>query len=122
MIIRKVAGPNDEFQEESYYKGSRCTAIYKYKEFKDDEGNIIGAEAANGGHSDEGVIWHVQDKAGRQFKVTPRGDVNIRKEYYRQYQANPQQFIGLQYRYRYQELSEYQIPRFPVGLGFVFDR
>jgi len=122
VIIRKVGGSTEKEQSESYYKGTRCTAIYKYKQFKDTEGFIAGAEAAIGGHVEGGIIWLVQDQYGRTFGVNPRGQVEVRKALYQQYLANPQQFLGQKYRYRYQDLTADGKPRFPIGLGFVYDR
>ncbi len=122
VIIRKVGGTTAAQQAESYYKGTRCTAIYKYKQFQDDEGYIIGAEASNGGHEDGGVIWSVQDRHGRQFMVRPRGNVDRRKQIYQEFLTNPNQFIGQKYRYRFQDLTPEGKPRFPVGIGFVYDR
>lgn len=116
VIIRKIGGT------ESYYRGTRCTAIYKYKQFMDTEGKIIGAEAANGGHFDGAIIWIISDTEGRTFKVNPRGEVKGRKEIYLEYLKNPEIFHGIKYRYRYQEITSEGKPRFPIGLGMVFDR
>lgn len=116
VIIRKIG------DSESYYKGTRCTAVYKYKQFMDDEGRIVGATCSNGGHEDGGIIWAVQDKEGHQFNVRPMGDVVTRKQQYQQYLENPQQFIGHLYKFRFQEKTNDGHPRFPVGLGMVFDR
>ena len=115
VIIRKVGGVTETQQKESYYKGTRCTAIYKNKTTKDDEGFIIGAKAANGGYSDGGVVWHVRDKMGRDFEVNPEGDVEVRKIIYQQFVANPQQFMGLKYRYKYQELTPMASPDSRLG-------
>lgn len=122
VIIRKVGGTTEAQQAESYYRGTRCTAIYKYKNFQDAEGVIVGAEASNGGHEDGGVIWLVRDAYGRSFSVRPKGDVNTRKALYQSYLQNPQAYNWQKYRYRFQDLTQEGKPRFPVGIGFVYDR
>jgi len=122
VIIRKFGGTTPAQIAESYYKGSRCTAIYKYKIFQDTEGYIVGAEYVNGGHGNGAVVWVVQDVNGLQFKVNPKGDVETRIRTYQEYIANPNLYLGHKYRYKYQELTSDGKPRFPIGLGFVYDR
>lgn len=121
VIIRRVGGRNQSEQAESYHRGVRCTAMYKYKSFQDDEGYIIGAEPGKG-TEENAVVWQIQDKQGNRFSCRPRGDIIGRRAYYEQFVKDPQQFIGKEYRYRFQSLTPDGNPRFPVGLGFPADR
>lgn len=117
VIIRKIGGVTAKEREESYYLGRRCSNILKYKEFQDAEGIVIGAEQGKG--SEEGaVVWLIRDVNGHEFTVRPRGDIETRKLYYQHYHK----FIGQKYRYRFQDLTPDGNPRFPVGIGFVYDR
>lgn len=120
VIIRRIGGDTEKEKEESYYKGSRCTAIYKFKTFNDDEGIIIGASCERGDVSR--IVWDVRDKFGREFSVRPKGTDDYCAQLYLEYQNNPHNFINKLYRYRYQELTPDGKPRFPIGLGIVTDR
>jgi len=121
VIIRKIDGKTEKERSESYYVGRRSSAILKYKAFQDEEGFIIGAEEGSG--TEKGaVVWKVRRPSGEEFDVRPRGSIDIRKQYFQAWLNNPNQFIGLKYRYRFQELTPEGKPRFPVGVGFVFDR
>jgi len=121
VIIRKIDGKTQAERKESYYVTRRSNAILKYKTFEDEEGEIIGAEEGTG--TEKGaVVWVVKSPNGATFSVRPRGSIETRKEYYQAWLKNPRQFIGLKYRYRFQERTPEGKPRFPVGVGFVFDR
>jgi len=120
VIIRKIGGQTERERSESYYVGRRSSNILKYKAFQDEEGQVIGAEQGKG--TEEGaVVWNVQNPQGIRFNVRPKGTIDTRKQYYQAWLQNPNQFIGLKYRYRFQEFTPDGKPRFPVGIGFVFD-
>jgi ATP-dependent DNA ligase len=87
------------------YKAGRSKDLMKYKEFMEDEFEIIGYEEGKG--KDKGtVIWICPG-----FKVRPQGTLEERRELFK----NAEKYIGKKLTVIYQELSEYGIPRFPVG-------
>ena len=93
-----------------YKQGFRSNDLQKYKEFKEDEYTIIGYDQGSG--RDQGtVIWICKNEDGREFHVRPKGSIDFRKELYK----NGKQYIGKKLTVIYQELSELNIPRFPVG-------
>lgn len=112
VIIRKLDG---------LYRGSRTTAMYKYKQFQDAEATVIGAQCSHGGQEDGAILWVLQIN-GQAVTVRPRGTLAERQQLWQQYQANPNIVLGHKYRYRYQDLTPDGLPRFPVGVGFVYDR
>jgi DNA ligase-1 len=84
--------------------------LQKYKEFKEDEYEIVGYREGEG--RDEGtVLWMCITPEGRQFSVRPRGSMELRRELYRQ----GDKYVGKKLTVIYQELSEMKVPRFPVG-------
>jgi len=86
--------------------------MMKYKEFKDEEVEIIGFEVGTG--TEEGaIIYQVKDEREKIFTVRPRGSVEERRKLYK----NKEKLLGLKLTIRYQELSEYGVPRFPVAVA-----
>jgi len=93
------------------YRKGRTNAMLKYKTFIDEEVIIIGFEMGVG--TEEGaIIYHVRDKRDNEFTVRPRGSVSERRNLYSQ----REKLLGLELTIRYQEVSEYGVPRFPVGV------
>lgn len=93
------------------YRFGRCTNLIKYKHFHDDEGIIVGFEEGNGIWL-QTPIFVVRDKAGKVFKATPKGSLEKRRKMY----SDIKMLIGKRVTYRYQELSQDGIPRFPIAL------
>jgi cation transport regulator ChaB len=115
IMIRRITG------DRSYYKPGRSTHLYKYKLFEDEEGKVVGAYTGKG--KEEGaVIWQVQRPSGEMLNVHPEGAIDERKQIWIAYNQNPNAFLGQKYRYKFQEPTESQKVRFPVGLGFIYDR
>jgi len=103
LIIRNAAG--------GYVLKHRSANLLKYKEFVDEEFEIVGGEEGVG--SDEGcVTFKVANKDGKVFNVRPRGSVEQRRWWFQILN----ELIGKQLTVRYQGLSEDGIPIFPVGL------
>jgi len=91
-----------------YQQGYRSHDLQKYKEFHEDEYEITGFEDGEG--RDKGcVIWIC--KKDKEFRVRPRGTMEQRKEWFK----NGKKYIGKMLTVIYQELSEQNVPRFPVG-------
>ena len=98
-----------------YKAGHRSRDLQKYKEFIDAE--FIITDAKEGTGSDAGtVVWECRtgDRENtKYFDVRPRGTVAQRKEWWDNYKK----YIGQELTVRYQNLTEYGIPRFPVGIA-----
>ena len=84
--------------------------MQKYKEFHEEEYPIVGFDQGDG--RDKGtVIWKCQTKEGRVFSVRPRGTHEYRNDLFK----NGKLYVGKQLTVIFQELSELNVPRFPVG-------
>lgn len=93
-----------------YRTNYRSHDLQKYKEFKEDEFEIVGFKEGEG--RDEGtVLWVCKTPEGRIFSVRPRGSVASRKELF----LKGSDYVGKKLTVIYQELSEMNVPRFPVG-------
>lgn len=93
-----------------YQANYRSHDLQKYKEFKEDEFEIVGCKEGEG--RDKGtVLWTCKTPEGRTFSVRPRGTVASRKELF----LDSEKYIGKRLTVIYQELSEMNVPRFPVG-------
>lgn len=93
-----------------YVENYRSHDLQKYKEFVEDEYPIIGYKEADG--RDKGtVIWICKTKEGREFCVRPKGSL----EYRRQLFLDAESYVNKILTVIFQELSEQQVPRFPVG-------
>lgn len=95
-----------------YVPKHRSSQLLKYKNFKDEEFKIVGAEQGEG--NEQGcVVWVCQTSEGKMFKCRPRGSFEIRKVLYEQ----RDRYMGKLLTVRYQEMSTDNIPRFPAGLA-----
>ena len=95
-----------------YQTKKRSKHLLKYKEFKDDEFEIIGAKQGSG--NEEGcVVWKCINKHGKEFDVRPNGSFEDRKRMY----VQRKNIIGKLLTVKYQNLTIDGIPRFPVGLS-----
>lgn len=93
-----------------YKKDYRCKDLQKFKKFKEDEYEIIGFR--EGQNTEKGcVVWICKTEEEKEFSVRPEGTQNMRKEYFK----NGEKSIGKKLTVKYQELTDNNIPRFPVG-------
>ena len=93
-----------------YRQNYRSHDLQKYKEFVEAEYPIVGFKEADG--RDKGtVVWVCATAECRQFSVRPRGTQEQRRQWF---QDGPQ-YVGKLLTVIYQELSELNVPRFPVG-------
>ena len=93
-----------------YLVNHRSHDLQKYKEFLEDEYVIVGFKEADG--RDKGtIIWICMTPEGREFSVRPRGSLEMRRDWF----ENGSKYIGKKLTVIYQELSEMNVPRFPVG-------
>jgi len=102
IMLRNVAG--------SYRQNYRSHDLQKYKEFVEAEYPIVGFKEACG--RDAGTVtWVCATDECRQFSVRPRGTQEQRRQWFH----DGQQYVGKLLTVIYQELSELNVPRFPVG-------
>ena len=93
-----------------YRQNYRSHDLQKYKEFVESEYPIVGFKEADG--RDKGtVIWMCQTAECRQFSVRPRGTQEQRRQWFQ----DGHKYVGKLLTVIYQELSELNVPRFPVG-------
>lgn len=113
-MIKKISNGSDintKSYNSSLYKQSKCSNILKYKNFVDEETTIVNVFEAKG--TEKGAaIFEVIDSRKNIFNVRMKGSIENRKNYY----ENKGYLIGKQLTIRYQELSKYGVPRFPVGI------
>lgn len=108
VIIRNLDG--------EYEFGFRSNNLIKYKEFQDSE--FVVADVIEGTGRDKGTgifVLYLHGHEGEPitpdntFKAKPKGDINIRKEYF----INKSNYIGEHATIKYQGLSKTGVPRFP---------
>lgn len=95
------------------YKNSRSVDLLKYKEFFDDEYEVVSFEQGVG-LEDGCVIWVCVTPEGKTFHCRPRGTREDRQRLY----ENGDQYVGKKLTVRFQELTDEGLPRFPVGITF----
>jgi ATP-dependent DNA ligase len=96
----------------AYQPGYRNKNLQKYKEFTDEEFEIIGAESGVGLEQDCAIFTCVNTN-GDKFSVRPRGSRELRKEYLKDIENIKGKYLTV----RYQNLSESGIVRFGVGIA-----
>jgi len=105
LIIRNMNG--------KYEEGLRSSNLIKLKKFKDEEFKIVDYTCPKIGKEIGCVIWICSTKEGKIFNVRPEGGYAERKKLYR----NGKKYIGKMLTVKYQEMTNDNIPRFPVGVG-----
>lgn len=103
VIIRNQSG--------LYKFDNRSADLQKYKEFIDEEFEIVGGESGTGLH-EMCVIFTCKNKAGKTFNVYPRGSLQARRDMF----GNLAKLVGKSLTVRYQQLSEDGVPIFPIGI------
>ncbi len=98
---------------ETYYKPERNDNLLKYKLSFTEEGIVIDLVPGEGKEADIAEII-LRDIRGNVFRIHPSGSYDMR----RQWLLNKSNYIGLPYTFKYGELTEYGVPRFPVGIAF----
>lgn len=95
------------------YSNTRSIHLQKYKEFFDAEYEIVDYKDGDG--LEEGcVIWVCKTNDGKLFNCRPRGSREQRIDLFN----NGSHYIGRMITIRYQEMTDSNIPRFPVGISF----
>lgn len=114
-VLRKYKVANPSKPRESYYLGKRNNNMMKIKIFDEREATIQEVVLPEG---EEGralaALLKVEDDEGNVFIVRPRGTHAYRRWMY----EHPDECIGRRYTIIHFGVSEYGVPRFPVGKGF----
>ena len=105
LIVRNKKG--------AYHLATRSADLQKYKEFEDDEYEVVGFTEGEG-HDKGLVIWTCKTKDGKRFNVRPRGTHEERAALFKEAAS----YVGKKLTVRFQELTGDGIPRFPVGISF----
>jgi len=95
-----------------YGINKRSKNLQKFKEFFDQEFQIVGYEEGNG-NAKGTVIWICMTENGDLFSAQPKGTVAERAEYFQ----NGDNYIGATLTVRYFEMTDDGIPRFPKGVA-----
>jgi ATP-dependent DNA ligase len=95
------------------YKNARSADLQKYKEFFDDEYEVVDYKEGEG-QEDGCVLWVCKTKEGKIFNCRPRGSREDRMELFKK----GNKYVGKMLTVRYQELTDDNVPRFPVGISF----
>lgn len=107
-----------------YTLKNRSRNLQKYKEFSDDEFNIVGFHEGQG-EDRETIIWECAytDTEGniKTFSVRPKGTREHRNYLFINANKNFSQFFNKKLTVRYQELTKDGCPRFPVGIDLRCD-
>jgi len=103
-MARNYAGP---------YKGKRSYDLQKVKEFLDDDYPIVNIKEGRGGYAGCG-IFVCKTPQGKEFDVKMRGP----KERLAQFLEDHSTWKGKALVVKYQYISKYGIPIFPVGERF----
>jgi hypothetical protein len=94
------------------YKNSRSVDLQKVKAFETEEFKIVAYKEGEGLEAGC-VIWVCEAENGLQFACRPRGTREERIELY----SNGNKYVGKMLSVRYQEMTDSQVPRFPVGIA-----
>jgi len=99
-----------------YMWNHRDKCLLKYKEFIDEEFEIVGYKEGTGSHKGA-VCWTCRGRSadGRDiyFDCNPRGELGSRRRMFKRAKT----YIGKMLTVRYQERSVDGVPIFPVGIG-----
>jgi len=95
-----------------YEYGKRSWSLMKYKDFDEDEFELIGMEEATG--RDAGTAIFVLSDGKVTFRARPMGDRDVRAALW----DDQHHQIGRMVTVKYQGKSNTGVPRFPVAKGF----
>ena len=95
-----------------YEVGQRSNYLLKHKDFQTEEYEIVGATTGHGRDANC-VVWICKMEEGNVFNARPEGTLEDREYKY----ANKERFIGKMLTVRFQNLTDKNVPRFPVGVA-----
>lgn len=97
---------------DSLYVNKRSYDLQKVKEMQDEEFLIIGIEEGRGKLTGHVGAFVCEMSDGKEFKAKMSGDTEKLKEYFENKLLWKDQFLVV----KFQEYTNYGIPRFPVGV------
>ena len=103
-IVREMDG--------EYKFGYRSNKLLKVKNFMDEE-YLIAGFTTGVGKFEGSIVWICETENGDTFKVVPQGTMEERQATYN----TAGEHIGELLKVKFFELTDDNIPRFPVGLG-----
>jgi chemotaxis protein histidine kinase CheA len=115
-IIYKFGNGDPKLLKASLYKPKRSNNVLKYKatlegaDMEEEEGKIVGVYEGKGNQSGA-IMFEVIDPRGNQFKVGLMGSIEKRRKMMKKGKS----YIGKLLTYKYQNLTKYNVPRFPIG-------
>lgn len=124
QTVDQVKPLHDQFVEEGfegiilrdmdgvYQVNKRSKYLQKYKEFMDEEFEIVDFHEGVGNEKGA-IVWDCVTASNIVFGVRPRGTFEERKEMFN----NAASYIGQQLTVIFQEFTAEGVPRFPVGKG-----
>lgn len=95
--------------------GYHCSDLLKYKRFEDEEWEIVGAEECAGNQSGA-IKWKLRKEINgkyRNLKAKQMGSVNDSRKIMKEYESNPEKFLGKWINIRFNDRSADGVPRFP---------
>jgi DNA ligase-1 len=95
------------------YVGKRSYDLQKLKEFEDAEFEIVDVEEGRGKLTGHVGAFVLKGTDGNTFKAKMMGEVERLKDYY----ENHNLWQGKKLTVKYQGLTAYGVPRFPVGVS-----
>lgn len=104
LMVRNAAGR---------YANKRSYDLQKVKEFKDAEFRVKAVEEGRGklaGHA----IFVCETEKGDEFRAKMKGETSKLKEYF----DHPEKAVNKMLTVKFQGMTAYGVPRFPVGLRF----
>lgn len=96
---------------DSEYQGKRTADLQKFKEFMDDEFEIIGVKDGRGKMKGK-AVFICKSHNGETFDVKMKGSMELLEEIFQ----NQDQYIGRKLTVYFDKYTNKGIPRFPVGL------
>ena len=115
-MIYKFENGDPKNTKAALYKSKRSNNVLKYKataegaDMEEEEGEIIGVYEAKGNQAGA-IMFTVIDPRGHEFNVGLEGSIENR----RKMMKKSKKYIGKLLTYKYQNLTKYGVPRFPVG-------
>lgn len=93
-----------------YEVGRRSSYLQKYKEFQEEEFEIVGYHEGTGDEAGL-VVWDCKTAAGKLFAVRPQGTFDFRRRMWVEAESHVGSFLTV----KFQEYTNDGVPRFPVG-------
>jgi len=94
------------------YTTSRTMDLLKHKDWIEEEGIVMSVKRGKGREKDLAIL-SIKDKRGIITSMRPTGKFEQRRIWY----LNPNDIIGKRVTFKYQNLTQNNVPRFAVVLG-----